>query len=74
MAAVDSTMIFVHALPSVSVNFPVDTICLNNGNFTLSGDPSGGVWSGIGVTGNIVDPMVSGTGYDLITYMYTDAN
>jgi hypothetical protein len=37
----------------------------------LSGLPSGGIWSGTGVSGNTFDPSV---GEQTITYSYTDAN
>ncbi|HUM45955.1 MAG TPA: GEVED domain-containing protein, partial [Chitinophagales bacterium] len=42
---------------------------------TLSGTPSGGTFSGTGVTGNIFDPAAAGVGGPyVITYTYTDAN
>ena len=40
----------------------------------LQGTPSGGVFSGNGVSGNTFDPAIAGQGQHLITYNYTDAN
>jgi hypothetical protein len=71
----DVTTVTVHPLPTVTLNLPLDTVCLNGGNVTLSGEsPAGGVWSGTGVSGNSLDPLVAGVGYDVITYTFTDAN
>lgn len=65
----------VNPLPSVSITFPVDTVCLNGGNFALGGEsPLGGTWSGTGVTGSTFDPLVPGLGFTLITYTYSDVN
>ncbi len=42
---------------------------------TLTGTPSGGTFSGTGVSGNIFDPGAAGVGGPyVITYTYTDAN
>ncbi|MCX6274334.1 MAG: M4 family metallopeptidase, partial [Bacteroidetes bacterium] len=48
-------------------------VCSNSSSITLIGSPSGGVFSGTGVTGNTFNPNV-GPGNYPVTYSYTDAN
>jgi hypothetical protein len=49
------------------------TVCAADAAFTLSGaTPSGGVFSGTGVTAGMFDPAVAGVGTHVITYVYTD--
>jgi len=64
----------VNPLPLVTISSSVDTICLNSGSITLSGTPTGGVYSGQGVSGNIFNPSVIGVGNYLVSYTYTDNN
>lgn len=59
--------------PVVSVVIP-STVCLDGGLVNLTGSPTGGTFSGIGVVGNTFDPAVAGLGTFNITYAYTDAN
>ncbi len=71
----DEITVIVNALPTVAVNFPMDTVCLNGGMVMLAGEsPAGGTWSGTGVTGNMFDPMAPGIGWATINYAYVDAN
>jgi hypothetical protein len=73
--ASDAINVTVNPLPNVTVTLPLDTVCLNGGNVTLSGEsPAGGTWSGTGVTGNSFDPLVPGLGYAQIDYSFTDVN
>jgi hypothetical protein len=66
-------MITVNALPVVTLSLPLDTICTNFGMVALSGEtPAGGTWSGPGVSGNMIDPVVAGVGVHAIMYTYTD--
>jgi len=49
------------------------TVCATDAAFALSGaTPSGGVFSGTGVTAGMFDPAVAGVGTHVITYVYTD--
>ncbi|MBK7268573.1 MAG: T9SS type A sorting domain-containing protein [Flavobacteriales bacterium] len=41
---------------------------------TLGGTPSGGTWSGTGVSGNQFDPGAATPGANVLTYTYTDGN
>lgn len=70
----DSIFITVNALPTVNFN-PLQAICEGSQAFALAGGlPSGGTYSGIGVSNNTFDPSIAGTGNHLITYTYTNAN
>jgi hypothetical protein len=67
----------VNALPEVSWNYTdPTTVCIEDwGPITLTGGlPEGGTYSGDGVSGNIFDQAVAGTGNHVISYTYTDAN
>ena len=69
----DQVDVIVNALPAVTFSSLSNT-CENYAAFTLSGgSPSGGTYSGTGVSGGQFDPSV-GTGTYTITYSYTDAN
>jgi len=54
----------------VPVITPVGPFCANDPCITLTANPSGGTWSGIGVTGNQFCPGVTNA---LITYTYTQS-
>ncbi len=50
-----------------------DTVCAQDGSFTLTGGtPAGGTYSGPGVTGGVFDPAAAGSGTHTLTYTYTD--
>lgn len=52
----------------------MDTVCLQTSSFTLTqGTPSGGTYSGPGVTGNSFDPSAAGAGSHAIVYSVIDA-
>ncbi len=64
----------MNALPTVTLaNFT--PVCVDAAPFTLSGgSPTGGVYSGTGVSGDTFDPAAAGAGKHTITYTYTDSN
>lgn len=65
----------VNPLPSVSFSITTDTICVDDLPLALTGgSPTGGTFSGTGVSGATFDPVTAGTGSHLITYLFTDAN
>lgn len=70
----DPVSITVHPLPTVTLsNFPV--ACTNGGLYELiEGSPSGGTYSGNGVSNGYFDPTAVTLGNQTITYTYTDAN
>ena len=64
--------ITVHNLPTVSAGFDVDE-CGDTGNYTLSGTPSGGVWTGSAfISGTNFNTNAAGVGVHGLTYTYTD--
>lgn len=68
------TAVTVNALPTMSQT-PFADVCDYNAAFTLTGaTPTGGTYSGTGVTGTTFDPAVAGLGTHSITYDFTDGN
>lgn len=72
----DSTVITTLAVNQPAVSLTLDTvICLTQGPLALfGGSPTGGTWSGTGVSGNQFDPQVTGAGSFILTYSYTDSS
>jgi PKD repeat protein len=70
-----SNTVVVHPLPIVSAGNDVAT-CINSSEFVLSGQsPTGGIWTGIGVTNGMVgtfNPAIAGVGTHILTYTYTN--
>ncbi|HRT54456.1 MAG TPA: hypothetical protein P5291_10260, partial [Flavobacteriales bacterium] len=66
----------MNPLPTVTCP-PNSNTCIDAPAYTLVGtgeSPSGGTFSGPGVSGNSFDPAVAGLGSHTITYSYTDGN
>ena len=68
------TTIVVNPLPNVTLGSIQSPLCVNNATVPLSGNPAGGIYSGIGVSGSSFDPAVSGAGTFTINYTYTNVN
>jgi hypothetical protein len=66
--------ISVNPLPQVSISTQFDTVCSNSSLITLEGLPTGGIYSGNGVTGNNFDAQLVGIGNYIVTYTYSDNN
>ena len=66
--------VIVNNLPSVSFALTNSLVCVSDPAIILNGTPSGGLFSGTGVTGNTFDPSVAGAGTYTIMYSYTDGN
>ncbi|MEQ1678584.1 MAG: T9SS type B sorting domain-containing protein, partial [Chitinophagaceae bacterium] len=75
-AGCDSTTtlnVTINPLPVVNAGtYPA--VCINGSAITLSGTPAGGTFSGPGVTGNLFNPTVAGSGNHIVTYSYTNSN
>ncbi|KAB1063343.1 T9SS type A sorting domain-containing protein, partial [Salibacter halophilus] len=70
----DTTSITVNPLPTVSFTSP-GTFCESDAAITLTGgSPTGGTYSGTGVTGGQFDPSAAGTGTYSLVYTYSDPN
>ena len=72
-ATSSATTVTVNSNPTVSFTLS-NMISNDNGNVTLNGSPSGGTYSGNGITGNVFDPFSVGLGKQTIVYDYTDNN
>jgi len=73
-AGMDTISVTIHTPPTVSFTSTVDTVCVDDASFVLSGgSPAGGMYSGTGVSGGNFNPA-TGAGSYTITYTYTDAN
>jgi hypothetical protein len=66
--------VVVNPLPVVSIVGLGAFYCNYYPAVTMTGNPSGGTFTGQGVTGNTFDPAAAGVGVWPITYTYTDAN
>ncbi|MCF8293367.1 MAG: T9SS type A sorting domain-containing protein, partial [Chitinophagaceae bacterium] len=66
--------ITVNALPTIQLLASSQLYCTADLSGMLSANPSGGVWSGLGVVGNSFNPFVAGFGLHTILYTYVDAN
>ena len=71
----DTKTIFVDGLPIINPG-PDETICINNGAYSLSGyTPQGGTWSGNGIidaTNGVFDPVAAGLGTHTISYTFVN--
>ncbi len=65
--------VVVNPLPVVSAG-SYTNITTASQPFQLTGTPSGGQFTGVGVTGNTFYPAIAGAGSFIISYMYTDNN
>ncbi|MES2760640.1 MAG: T9SS type A sorting domain-containing protein [Bacteroidota bacterium] len=74
-SSVTSAMVNVTVVPTPSINYiePQNTICLTTPVFALAvATPTGGTYSGNGVTGNVFDPVLAGSGTHTISYSFYD--
>ncbi len=69
----DEVLVTVNPLPLVSIGND-ETTCANYDPIQLAGSPSGGNFSGPGVSGNEFDPETAGIGVHTVSYTYQDAN
>lgn len=63
--------VFIYNVNPVLTLLP--NMCEGGNCVTLNGNPTGGVWSGIGVLGNEFCPTTSGSGSFNLTYTYNNA-
>jgi hypothetical protein len=72
----DQVMIIVHPVVALTISgLGTDPYCVENDlAVSLTGNPSGGDFSGPGVSGNEFVPANAGVGVHTITYTYEDGN
>ena len=70
----DEDQIIIIVLPNPDATItPVDTLCINSPEITLTAKDPGGVWSGA-VSNNIFNPALAGAGNHIVTYGITALN
>ncbi len=70
-----SVSITVLPLPLVTFTGSITSSCLDSSPVILTGGfPEGGTYSGNGVVNGVFYPVLSGAGFHVITYTYTDGN
>jgi hypothetical protein len=67
------TFLDVTSFPVVTFTNPGDTVCAQASAFSMNGAPSGGVYTGNGVSGDMFDPSAANVGANDIIYVYTDS-
>ena len=68
-----NSIITVSTLPNTTQD-SLNPICLNNTPFVVNGgSPSGGIYSGYGITNGVFNPQITGIGNFNINYIYTDS-
>lgn len=73
-SATASQSVTVNPNPSVSLAQPANFININANPLTLYGSPSGGTYSGSGVSGSTFNPKTAGLGKSTISYSYTNVS
>ena len=66
----DNVTVNVYDMPAVSLTTPSNLLCDNAAPITLTESPTGGTFTGPGMTGNVFNPSVAGAGTHTITYTY----
>ncbi|MBK6890339.1 MAG: gliding motility-associated C-terminal domain-containing protein [Sphingobacteriales bacterium] len=56
-----------------TIDVAITTYCTSDAAITLTATPSGGTFSGTGVSGTNFDPAIAGPGTHTVTYNYVDA-
>ena len=70
----DTALVTINNAPAVTASASSVIVCVDDAVVTLTGTPTGGVWSGPGVTGFTLSPVAAGVGLQTAIYSYTDAN
>ena len=70
----DSAVVTINSNPTVTASASSVVVCVDDAVVSLTGTPTGGVWSGPGVTGSNLNPAIAGVGAQTASYSYTDAN
>ncbi|MBL4658345.1 MAG: SprB repeat-containing protein, partial [Flavobacteriales bacterium] len=68
------TSVIVNALPTPSIGNLDPMHCIDGVGAVLTGTPSGGIFSGNGISGITFFPAFAGLGAHTVSYVYTDGN
>jgi hypothetical protein len=69
-----SKTINMNILPTLVISASKKLYCQTDASGILTGNPVGGVWSGVGVSGNTFNPTVAGLGSFYAVYTFTATN
>ena len=69
-----SSSVVVNDPPNVTLTTPYSTVCSSYPTFNLVGSPSGGNYTGPGMSGSAFTPLFAGPGTHTISYTYSDNN
>jgi PKD repeat protein len=70
-----SSIVQVSIIPSPTVLLnPLNSLCKDDASIILQGTPSGGLYSGTGISGSNFNPLTSGSGTFIASYQYTATN
>ncbi len=74
-SSTDTQYVTVNPIPAVTFTGLSSTYCVYDPSVVLTGSPSGGIYSGTGISGSTFSPSIAGAGgpYSII-YTYTDTN
>lgn len=64
----DTIIVQINSIPNASYVGLASSYCVNSPSVNLVGTPSGGVFSGLGVTGSTFNPLTAGIGNHQIKY------
>ena len=70
----DTMNVTINPIPTVTATASSSVVCVDDAVVTLTGTPTGGVWSGPGVTGSSLSPTAAGLGTHTAIYSYSDLN
>jgi hypothetical protein len=70
----ETQTVVVNDKPVISFIINPNVYCLDAGPVTLNAMPAGGIYSGVGISGNTFDPAAAGVGGPyIISYTFTDS-
>jgi len=72
--ATDDMMITIYPFPVATFSELDSAYCIDHPGDLLIGYPTGGTFSGPGISGDYFSPATAGTGIHQVNYIYTDAN
>ncbi len=68
----DTVTVSINPLPVVTIDGLDTAYCNTVGSVQLTGNPTGGIFNGVGISGASFNPSATSIGYHTITYTYTD--
>ncbi len=70
----ETVSVTVNQNPNVTLSASNLSLCTNSAQQTLNGTPTGGTYSGTGVSGNTFNPNIAGSGNHIANYNFINSN